>query len=99
MVRRTHKTCKRGYLRGGEWELGLEVIKEDLGSFLMQYTHVSRDCKTKNALKKKIFVLIDNLEVAEKFEGENLKLTCVYNPGILQLKFRYIFLLWLNIFN
>lgn len=86
MVRRTHKTCKRGYLRGGEWELGLEVIKEDLGSFLMQYTHVSRDCNTKNSLKKKDFRPY-NLEVAEKFEGENLKLTCVYNPGILQLKF------------
>lgn len=35
---------------------------------------------------------MDNLEVAEKFEGENLKHTCVYHPGILQLKYWNIFL-------
>lgn len=41
---------------------------------------------------KKNLVFMDNLEVAERIEGENLKHTCVYHPGILQLKYWNIFL-------
>ena len=64
------------------------MIEEDLGSFCIAVdTYVSRKCKTKHSLKKKNLVFMDNLEVAEKFEGENLKHTCVYHPGILQSKY------------
>lgn len=58
------------------------MIKEDLGSFVLQWTLrvYPENVKFKHPMKK-ILVFMDNLEAVENLKEKILKHTCVYHPG------------------